>query len=579
MCGQQPLPKGSILNWRKTFFRIHGWLGLNIGLLLFMVCFSGSFATLSHEIDWLINPTIRTETRNEPYNWTAMHETLTNYFSNHVISGIYAPTKKGFAALAFVSTPNGQTRKAYLNPYTGTLQGHTSFFNIQRFFRSFHRRFFDGKRGITLVTLTAFVLLISTISGFCFYKGWLKQVFALKTDRGPRRFWSDLHKTTGIWALLFSLLIAITGVFYFVEVCFQTANNYQALLPPPLPHVDKTSLAQYGPQPKLRTPNEYAQIAQEAFPNLTIRSLRMPTRPGAPVYFDGQAGNPIVRDRANKILIHPFSGKVIAIQKDADLTTVPFITDIVDPLHFGYFGGLITKIIWCFFGLVLSFSILAGTYLWFVRTLTKKASEKQTLLRLRGAGISAILTLAYFIIVIFTTIEGIQFYGPKTHTPHIITEQIIGPYRVQIDQTVPPNSQNDTKLTVRFLGTGFPNYKKVAIHTSDDKPILLRGSATAPTATLKTMPNDIVQLQITTRDNIIHKAQFHIPSTVPIPSVEHLPTLPDAPPGVWWTIALFTLLTLAAIIGWFCLILQAVRKHKIPHQHTSYSPLPKQAVP
>lgn len=65
------------MNWRKILFRLHGWLGLNIGLLLFVVCFSGSFATLSHEMDWLLNPAVRAETRDAPYDWTAMCETLT----------------------------------------------------------------------------------------------------------------------------------------------------------------------------------------------------------------------------------------------------------------------------------------------------------------------------------------------------------------------------------------------------------------------------------------------------------------------------------------------------------------------
>ena len=43
----------------RLLFRLLGWIGLNLGLLLFFVCFSGTVATLSHEIDWLLNPAIR----------------------------------------------------------------------------------------------------------------------------------------------------------------------------------------------------------------------------------------------------------------------------------------------------------------------------------------------------------------------------------------------------------------------------------------------------------------------------------------------------------------------------------------
>jgi uncharacterized iron-regulated membrane protein len=44
---------------RKALFHLHGWFGVNLGLLLFIVCFSGTVATLSDEIDWFFNPAVR----------------------------------------------------------------------------------------------------------------------------------------------------------------------------------------------------------------------------------------------------------------------------------------------------------------------------------------------------------------------------------------------------------------------------------------------------------------------------------------------------------------------------------------
>ena len=538
------------MNWRKMLFRLHGWLGLNIGLLLFVVCFSGSFATLSHEMDWLLNPAMRVKTRNAPYNWTAMCETLTDKFPDERVLGVYAPVGDGFAALAYIAFTTGQTRKVYLDPYTGALQGHTSFFNVQRFFRSFHRRFFDGTRGITLVTLTAFALLVSGLSGVCFYKGWRVQFFALRTNRGPRRYWSDLHKTTGIWVFLFALLIAATGAFYFVEVCFQAADNYRALLPPALPQVDKTSLGDYGAQPALRSPNEYANRARTAFPGLTIRSLRMPNRIGAPVYLDGQAGNPLVRDRANKVLLHPFSGEVIATQRTADLAVIPLMTDLVDPLHFGYFGGLATKIIWFIFGLVLSFSILAGAYLWVVRAKSSAAP------RLRGASMSAMLTLAYFVVAVFSTIEGIYEYGTQSAPPVVIAERAVGPYRVQVTCAVPCNPREGMQLAAKFLGEGFPNYKRVSIGEAGGKAISMRGTAFAPTATLTTEPHTPLQVRITRWDETTYKAVFHAPTAIPGPPVAAA-SLPDTPAGVYGVIAIFSMLTIGVIVSWFCFLWRA----------------------
>jgi len=502
-----------------------------------------------------------------------MHESLLATFPESPPQGIYAPEGTGFAALSYVTLPNGQIRKVYLNPYTGAIQGHTSFFNVQRFFRTFHRRLFDGRRGIVIVTLTGFVLLIAGLSGFFYYKGWLKQMFTLRLNRSWRLVWSDLHKTTGIWALVFSLLIAFTGIFYFVEVCYQSVDNYKALLPPPLPQVDTTTLASYGTHPSLLPANTYVSLAQKAFPKLEIRSLGFPSRQGAPVQLDGQAGNPFTRDRANKVLLHPFNGEVIAIQKSSELSIVPFITDMVDPVHFGYFGGLITKILWFVFGLFLSFSILAGTYIWIIRTAPQKrtkttvSNNAQTFPWLRGATLSLAFTLAYFIVSIFGTIDGILGYGKTNPLPMTIAELSVGPYQVRVDCAVPDAPQQEAQLTAQFLGDTFPNYKKISIQTHHTN-IPLKGTVFAPKGSVPFTPNTPLHIDIEMWDGTHHQASLLIPQSLPT-RTHPISALPDTAPGTWWVIAFFSTLTLTAITGWFYFILRAFRRTTNPVYQTN----------
>ncbi len=61
------------------------------------------------------------------------------------------------------------------------------------------------------MTLWGFVLLAASLSGFLFYKGWLKQLFTIRRGRGRRLLWSDVHKSAGIWSFAFALLIALTA--------------------------------------------------------------------------------------------------------------------------------------------------------------------------------------------------------------------------------------------------------------------------------------------------------------------------------------------------------------------------------
>ena len=51
--------------------------------------------------------------------------------------------------------------------------------------------------------------------------------------------------------------------------------------------------------------------------------------------------------------------------------------------------------------------------------------------------------------------------------------------------------------------------------------------------------------------------------------------LPDTPPGVWWTIAIFSALTVGAVVGWFCFILRAFRAF---HQKTRFQEAARQAI-
>jgi len=148
-----------------------------------------------------------------------MYQSLKKEYPESEFLGLYKSSYTGhndhFAATAYMSLPNGQNRKVYLDPYNGQIQGDTSFFNVQRFFRSYHRRFFDGNRGIFIITLSSFFLLFSALTGFLFYKGWLKNLFTLRIGRSVKMLFSDAHKLTGIWSLVFTVLIALTGVFYF----------------------------------------------------------------------------------------------------------------------------------------------------------------------------------------------------------------------------------------------------------------------------------------------------------------------------------------------------------------------------
>ncbi|MCW9707078.1 PepSY-associated TM helix domain-containing protein [Fodinibius salsisoli] len=588
----------------KTLFSIHGWLGLNLGLLLFVICFSGTFATLSSEVDWLLNPDIRVEEQDAPVQWQGIYKSLKQEFPDGRILGIYKNSYAGhgdhFASLAYVRLPSDQTRKVYLNPYSGEIQANTSFFNVQRFFRSYHRRFFDGTRGILVVTLSSFFLLFSALTGFLFYKGWLKNIFKLRITRGVKTLFSDAHKLTGIWALVFTVLIALTGIFYFAEEIIQETDNGQLLLPEEPPKIEKAERVAFGENPTFLQLDEYVDKAKQAFPSLRVAGIRLPHNPDDYVYVDGQAGNPISRDRANKVYLHPFTGEVVHIQRSSELDTAEFITDIADPLHFGYFWGLSTKIIWFIFGLALSFAILSGTYLWYIRgaqkmerKLKRMASREQVartkvvtagfmsqyLTLSRGAIISTAIILLYLLTTAIGVIrEGIPAYGSLPEERLVKIETLnLDPWSVDLICEYPCTMEKGTKLVASFNSPGLPNYESLSLtaisSATENLSLPFSGSAKQPSLVLdnkiEQIGPEMLAISIKNlkgslvRDSLAMPA-FKKAQTKVQAQFSNFPKriAPEVPSGIYAYILSWALLTVLVIVAWTYFLVKTTNKQQ-----------------
>ncbi|MEM6841932.1 MAG: PepSY-associated TM helix domain-containing protein [Bacteroidota bacterium] len=597
----------------KSLFKIHGWLGLNIGLLLFVICFSGTFATLSNEIDWLLDPAVRVEAQDQPIAWEAMYQNLRKEFPDAKSFGLMEQknsfTEVGdyFAAAAMVTTSNGETLKVHFNPYTGVIQGYNPFLDVQRFFRSYHNNFFDGSRGVYVVTTFAFFLLFSVLTGFLFYKKWLKNLFRLRRDKGLRVLFADAHRMAGIWSLLFALLIALTGVWYFTEKMIYESDNAEILRFEKPKSISESEVCQLGDTPTFLSLDTYVRNAELAFPGFRVEGIWMPRQPNGYVEMDGQDSNPLTRDRTNKVYAHPFTGEVVHIQRAGDLPLLQLINNVVDPLHFGTFGGLAVKILWFVFGLVLSISILAGTYLWYLRHTkklegqikrqqsSKKRSQPTRKVKVpaalagfsthswgvgRGALISAGIILFYLISTgVATVTDGFRIWSghPEGHSAPVDSTQL-GAWPIELECTYPCTLEEETtKLIARFGTEGIANYDSLYLHfytsVGDTLGIPFGGAANLASLTVSEEVANAnitgIQLLITSHDGQTWSRAIDLSRIATAADEMQLlfpnppePMYPPVPIRVYVVAGLFSLLTAGIITGWTILIIRAMRKEQ-----------------
>lgn len=395
---QSPSEPDQVPKTKARLFAWHGWLGLNFGLLLFIITLAGAFAVLSQELDELVTPAMRLEKDAGPMSWSNVLEYVRLAEPDAVVRSMAMPRGPGLAATVLVDRPNQKAVRLYVNPESGEILGETSSFNLQTFFKAFHTTlFFPDKplHGTYVVAIFSFVLLFAVLTGLLFYKHWWRHLFRLRAHLGWKVAVSDLHRLLGSWTLVFSALMAVTGVWFF----FKWMPFVQARWEIRAPKVAENVLEQLPP-------DELVAKAQAALPGLRPRLFRPAEIAGDPVYIDGYLNSPLLGASATHVFLNPATGEVAQRQTPENVTGLRRWLYAADELHFGRFGAwenLPLKILWSFLGLCLPAMVLTGAVI-----SLKRAGISSVHMAWWSVGLTALI-LAYGLYSAFGAIKG---YGP-----------------------------------------------------------------------------------------------------------------------------------------------------------------------
>ncbi len=356
---------------RQFAFAAHDWVGLKLAVLMSFILITGTLATLSHEIDWLINPDMRVAPQAESgrASWGALYDAAVEARPDWTLDRIEAPIDPWFAAQAWGVTPLGERRRLHLNPYTAEVTGESGWANAQRVLRDAHRRLMIfHPLGVTFVSLFAVALAVSLVSGLIIYKKFWRGFFKPVRTRDARTLWGDLHRLGGIWSIWFVALMALTGAWYLVESLGARAGAFE--------YEGAREIAVAAAPLNGARIDAFADQARAAFPELEIRRVVLPARPAEAIEFAGQAEAILVRDRANAVRVDPSDGRIAGVLQADRLGVHQRISEMADPLHFGTFAGLVSKLVYFVFGMILSGLSLSGVYIYSAR-LRRRAAPRR----------------------------------------------------------------------------------------------------------------------------------------------------------------------------------------------------------
>jgi uncharacterized iron-regulated membrane protein len=360
----------------RTWFLVHSWLALPIWFFVLIVCVTGTLAVISQEIVWLAVPESRAVQPSDEAPLLTFGQALGAINQAHpewVVQTLNRPDESHFALNANVSNPDGTSSTLYVNPYTGVIQGKAPSFDFKEFTRALHGwwlvPFTNGYSwGWYMVSMLSLPLLASLVTGLVVYKRFWRGFFkpTLRVRQGARIFWGDFHRLSGIWSIWFIAVISITGLWFLIEATLY--DNHISISTEGVPSMvarQEVPLTQTG-EPALRVSLDQAiNTAQQQIPGLEISYVTLPGTAYNHISLAGRGWYPLMFQTA---AINPYSGSIAEQQLLSDRSKLEFVTQSMRPLHTGDFGGIWIKLIWCFFGLVLSMMVLSGLLIWTKRT-------------------------------------------------------------------------------------------------------------------------------------------------------------------------------------------------------------------
>lgn len=355
---------------------IHGWLGLPIWAFLFFICLTGTIATISQEIVWVIEPAARSNPPDANANYltyTQILERVEQQAPGTRVMFIEVPVKKQYALEFYVGRPDGSERTIYVNPYTGTIQGEKSTFDLRQLLRELHGWLLipftaNYSPGWYIVSAMSIPLMGSLISGLFVYKkfwrGFLRP--RLRTNQGRRVFWGDFHRLAGLWSIPFILIMSVTALWFLIEAALYD-TGYKVPGEIEHPHVPRNQVLTGSTRQSVHTisPDRAIEIARGNFPNLKPAYIELPMGAFDPIEIAGRSAYPLLFEIA---YISPYNGKVLAARGISHRSKVAFVTESMRPLHTGDFAGLWLKFLYFFCGALLTTISLSGMLVWTKRS-------------------------------------------------------------------------------------------------------------------------------------------------------------------------------------------------------------------
>jgi uncharacterized iron-regulated membrane protein len=208
---------------KKVIGKLHLWLGLTSGLVVFVVAITGCLYAFQAEIQELTQPYRHIERKDRPLlSPSELKEIATKELpGKKVHSALYEQGNRS-AVVSFYDFDPLYYYLVYIDPFNGTVlkvknMSHDFFYQVLQGHFYLWLPPAVGQPVVAMATLVFVVMLITGIVLWWPKKNKAKQRFTIKWGAKWRRKNYDLHNVLGFYTMWIALILALTGLIWGFE--------------------------------------------------------------------------------------------------------------------------------------------------------------------------------------------------------------------------------------------------------------------------------------------------------------------------------------------------------------------------
>ena len=373
----------------KRLTTVHGWSGVVLGLLLYVVIATGAVAVFAAEIgrwsaggvreswplDMPVDATIRAlaekvdpAMRDDVSFWAGESRDIYAFFHTHAVnpeSGIEDDLGTMFRA----DPATGEV----LERHDGFVWNQPEAWNssaLRHFLVDLHvQLYLPDPWGLIVTGILGLMMMAAVVSGLLMHRHLIRDLFVAERFGGRLVSSRDRHVLAASWSLPFAFVLAFTGSFLslagtvsfplLATIAFGGDDEAMdhTLFEQPVPEnaaaAPMTNLDALLADSRARAPGPvtFVEVARLGRADLRVHAWHDPADGGmlyVTNFYDGAGGG--------------FIGRQAQVGTAASVGGTLY--GLMYPLHFGHFAGMLSRIVWGALGVALCFVTLSGLRLW-----------------------------------------------------------------------------------------------------------------------------------------------------------------------------------------------------------------------